>query len=171
MTGTVAALDERRYSSDLFLRESSQLRKYALPSSISLHKNICRSLPRAELLSYEFSLRRSQPGNKSSLAVDTDVNLIGLHHLVAQIARLDHSKETRPINDSSVSVDDNPVVGKKSPNRFSIVFDNRLGEFLFEFQEFFFHIAPFLLSEAEARHCNGRRDESKGLFHKLGLIL
>lgn len=106
----------------LLFTESSELRKNTPPSSILFHKNIGPSLLRAELFSDEFSIRRSQPGNNGSVPVDTNANLIGLHHLVAQIARFDHSKETCLVNDCSVGVDDNPVVGKKSSNPFGIVF-------------------------------------------------
>ena len=63
-------------------RKPSKLRQYALPASIELHKEIRRPLLRAEGLSHEFTLRAGQGRDNRAISIDTNTNIVGLHHLV-----------------------------------------------------------------------------------------
>src|SRR5581483_7083349 len=115
------------------LSESSKVRKSALPSPVLLHKNIRRPLLRGEGLPAEFSLGRSQRRDNSSVSVDANSGVIGLHHFVGQGTGLQHAEEGRPVDYASVRVDDDPVIGKESTDCLNIIFHNRLRKFLFEF--------------------------------------
>ena len=74
----------RNSGSALLRGESSEMRKYALPSPILIHKNICRPLLRGEDLAAEFALGCGQRRDNGSVPVDANSSVIGLHHFVGQ---------------------------------------------------------------------------------------
>jgi hypothetical protein len=77
---------------------------------------------RSEFLLHEFSFRASERTHYSAVSVDTDSNVVGLHHLMSKSSRLDHLQEALLLDDSSVGIDDDPVIGNKSFDRFWIIF-------------------------------------------------
>jgi hypothetical protein len=68
----------------LLLGESRELRNHAVPSTILLHKHICRSFLCAEALPHEFALCFSQGGDDSRIPVDPHPKIFGFHLLVDQ---------------------------------------------------------------------------------------
>jgi hypothetical protein len=64
--------------------ESREVRNHALPSTILLHKYICRPFLSAEALSHEFALCFSQSGDDSRIPVDSHPKIFGFHRVVAQ---------------------------------------------------------------------------------------
>ena len=121
------------------------MRQHALPSPVALHKNICGPFLRAKLLSHEFALRAGYPGNHCAVSINANPEIFGFHDVVRQDARFDDLEKARSVNYFSVGVNDDPVVGDKSPDTFEIVANDCLRERLFEFRKFFFCFAGFHL--------------------------
>src|SRR5206468_3340445 len=125
-------------------RKCSELRQDAPPLSIPPHKNIRGPLVRSEFVPHEFSFRASKRAHHSAVSIDTDSNVLGLHHFMSESARLDHLKKTLPVDDSSVRVDDDPVIADKLSDLVWIIFHDRIREFLLHLYKFFFHFVSFL---------------------------
>src|SRR4030095_217557 len=89
--------------SSLF-RKWSELRQDAPPLSIAPHKNICGPFVRSEFLPHEFSFRASERTHDSAVCIDTDSNVVGLHHLMSKSSRLDHLQKALLLDDSSIGV-------------------------------------------------------------------
>ena len=115
------------------LRESSQLRKYALPAVGLLHKNICRPFTRGEILSREFPVGRREPCHHSGVSVETDSQVCGLHRLMGQNTGFDDSEKARLVDHASIGVNDDPVVGEDSIERVRVIAGDRSREFAFQF--------------------------------------
>src|SRR6266568_3709625 len=111
-----------------------ELRKHALPAAALLHKEICRSLSSTKFLSREFPLRRRQCRDNGGVSIGANLDIVGLHRLMGSSARFDRAKKTRLVDNASVRVDDDPVVGKELADRFRVVLRDGSREFLFQFQ-------------------------------------
>jgi hypothetical protein len=62
---------------------------------------------------------------------------------VSQSASSDHFKKALLVNDPSIGIDDDPLIGDKLLDCVGIVFDDCLRKLLFELQQFFFHSSKF----------------------------
>ena len=58
---------------------------------------------------------------------------------MGQRARFDDSEKARLVDDASIGVNDNPVVGEDSIERVRVIVGDRSGKFVFQFHQFFFH--------------------------------
>jgi hypothetical protein len=114
------------------------MRQHALPSPIALHKDICGSFLRTELLSHEFALRAGYRRNYRTISINSDAKIVGLHRVVRQSARFDDFEKTCPVNYFSVRANNDPVICDQSSDIFEIVANDCLREFVFQLQEFFF---------------------------------
>ena len=108
------------------------MRQHALPSPFALHKNICGSFLRAELLSHEFALGAGYRGDHRTVSINSDPKIIGLHRVVRQGARFDDLEKTRLVNYFSVRANNDPVICDKSSDTFEIVLNDCLREFFFQ---------------------------------------
>ena len=109
--------------------KSGKLCKDAPPAIILLHKNICRPLTRSEILPHEFPFARSQRRHDCGASIETDSQVIGLHHFVGQSTRFDHFEKTRFVDNVSIRINDDPVVGEETsdcrPNKNKLTNDHR----------------------------------------------
>ena len=81
--------------------------------AIASDKEIRRSLACTEVLSDEFPFAAGKRSNNRTLSINADANIIKIHRLVSQRAGFDDSKKPLLINDASIRIDDDPIVGNK----------------------------------------------------------
>jgi hypothetical protein len=58
---------------------------------------------------------------------------------MGQGTRFDDSEKTRLVDNASIGINDNPVVGEESIDCVRVIVGDGLREFIFQLQQFFFH--------------------------------
>src|ERR1043166_2538677 len=93
---------------------SGKLCQHAPPAIALLHKNICCPLARTKILPHEFPFAPCQRRHDRCISIETNSQVVGLHHFVRQSSGLDHFEKTRLVDHASIRFSDDPVDGDET---------------------------------------------------------
>src|SRR5207244_8737845 len=112
-----------------------ELGQGAAPLAIDSYEDVGCPFQRRELSSHKLSGARSAPGNDGCFSIDTHSRLVELHRVMCERTRFHYRKKSVLLNDSAVSVHNDPILSDKSFNGFGVVRHNRVLEIFLDSQQ------------------------------------